>query len=91
MNKKFLNSFNLKNNNEYVSVIKHFFKISIKFEQVLITIPDDYLNNTEINNEEDKIFKKLDQKILITNFYVNAIIKMIIYDFRNIFIKLLKE
>jgi len=72
-------------------VIKHFFKISIKFEQVLITIPDDYLNNTEINNEEDKIFKKLDQKILITNFYVNAIIKMIIYDFRNIFIKLLKE
>ena len=72
-------------------MIKQFFKISIKLETLLLTIPDDYLNYDRNSDMGIKFLNKLDKKILITNFYINSILKMLIYDFRNILLKLIKE
>ncbi len=91
LNRKFLVSFNVKNNNEYVSVIKQFLKSSVKLEGFLSTIPDEY-GLIDVRNENFvRKLNNIDKKILVTNFFVNAIIKMLIYDFRNIILKLLKE
>jgi len=84
-------SFIVKNNNEYVSVVKLFLKASIKLHQILIIINEDYLVENRINEIHIKDLNKLDRKILITNFYINGIIKLFLYDFRNIMINYIRD
>ncbi len=91
MNKKFISSFDIKNNDEYISVIKQFFKASIKLERILIIINEDYLDDKSPSEIHIKVLKNLDKKILISTFYINAIIKLFLYDFRYIITKYLRE
>lgn len=71
-------------------MIKQFLKTSIKLESTLNTINEDYLLFEKPKSQvETKLLNALDKKILITNFYVNTIIKMLIYDLRDILIKAL--
>lgn len=86
-----MSSFNVKNNDEYVSMVKQFLKSSMKLEHFLLKIAEENYSNYVF---DEKCFKKLnyiDKKILITNFYINAIIKIFLYDFRSILLQRLKE
>lgn len=72
-------------------MIKQFFKASLKLEQILIIINENYLISMGVDEAYVKELNKLDKKILITNFYVNAIIKLFFSDFRNIMINYIRE
>lgn len=53
-------------------------------------INEDYLKENPLSETYVNVLSKLDKKILITNFYVNAVIKLFLYDFRNIMINHLR-
>jgi len=54
-----------------------------------MNINDDYLMDN--NDKNIKNLNDLDKKILITNFYINAIIKSFLYDFRKTMINYIRE
>ena len=69
-----------------------FNKTSIKIESILHSISDDYLEDEYINTVKYlKDLDTIDKKNLITKFYINTVVKMLIYDLRNIIIKFLRE
>ena len=73
-------------------MIKQFLKTSIKIESILHSISDDYLEDEYINTVKYlKDLDTIDKKNLITKFYINTVVKMLIYDLRNIIIKFLRE
>ena len=88
MNQTFISSFNYKNNDEFLSAIKQFLKYSIKLEPILYSISDDYFYLNPIEDEKDlQIINLVDKKILIVKFYMNTIIKMLMFDLRYIILQ----
>lgn len=90
LTKKFLTTFDINNNKEYSSIIRQFLKSSIKLGHILSYINDDNLKDHKVNDTNIRFLQYKNKKILITNFYINAIIKSFLYDLRKTMIRSLR-